>query len=142
MLNLLCVTVYVMNHKKQFAMLHHRKLNKWVPPGGKVDADEIPDVAAVRECKEETGLDVELIGELSKCEGGLMMPYGIQYNIVKPGELGHYDLIYLARPISSNDFTISEREAHKIGWFSLKEIESLDTFPSVLTWCERFKDML
>lgn len=138
MLNLLCVTVYVRNDRGQFALLHHRKLNKWVPPGGKVDSDEIPDVAALRECKEETGMEVELIGEITPCKGGLMQPYGIQHNIIKPGELGHYDLIYLARPIGNQDFTLSQREAYEIGWFSLEEIKSLDTFPSVITWCERF----
>lgn len=120
-------------------MLHHRKLNKWVPPGGKVDPDEVPDVAAVRECKEETGLDVELVGDLTPCEGGLMMPYGIQHNIIKPGELAHYDLIYLAKALPGQDLNISEREAHNIGWYTLDEIRTLDTFPSVLTWCERFE---
>lgn len=138
MRNLLCVTVYVLNESQQFAMLHHKKLNKWVPPGGKVDPDEIPDVAAVRECKEETGLDVELIGEMTPCEGGLMQPYGIQYNIIQPGELAHYDLIYLARPKNGSDLKIAEREAHNIGWFTLEEIRSLDTFSTVITWCERF----
>jgi mutator protein MutT len=32
-------------------------------PGGKVRADESPAEAAVRECQEETGLQIELLGE-------------------------------------------------------------------------------
>lgn len=139
MKNLLCVTVYIRNDNNQFVMLHHRKLNKWVPPGGKVDPHEIPDEAAIRECKEETGLDVELVGELTPCEGGLLRPYGIQYNIIKQDELAHYDLIYLAKPKEKQDFTISQREAHNIGWYSIEEIKSLDTFSDVITWCEQFK---
>ncbi len=35
----------------------------WEFPGGKVHADETPAVAAVRECREETGLSIELCGE-------------------------------------------------------------------------------
>ena len=34
----------------------------WEFPGGKVRADEAPAEAAVRECREETGLDVTVVG--------------------------------------------------------------------------------
>jgi 8-oxo-dGTP pyrophosphatase MutT (NUDIX family) len=39
----------------------HDRLGMWLPPGGHIDRDELPHEAALRECREETGLDVELV---------------------------------------------------------------------------------
>lgn len=40
--------------------------NKWELVGGKVEFDETPEEATVREVKEETGLDIELVGMVPK----------------------------------------------------------------------------
>jgi 8-oxo-dGTP pyrophosphatase MutT (NUDIX family) len=40
-------------------VLHrHRRLHRWMQPGGHIDPGEWPEQAAVRECREETGLVV------------------------------------------------------------------------------------
>jgi len=39
----------------------HVKPNQWALPSGYIEADESVEEAALRECKEETGLDIELI---------------------------------------------------------------------------------
>lgn len=134
---LLCSTVYVMDNKKRFLMLHHRKLNKWVPPGGKVDRHETPDEAAIRECFEETGVAIMLANKPTPVSGGLPCPFGCELNAIKPG-LDHVDLIYLGKPQDTTALTISEREAHDIGWFTLEEVMALDTFDSVREWCTFF----
>ncbi|MCP4191871.1 MAG: (deoxy)nucleoside triphosphate pyrophosphohydrolase [Planctomycetaceae bacterium] len=36
----------------------------WEFPGGKIHTDESPEQAAIRECREETGLDVKIIEHL------------------------------------------------------------------------------
>ena len=133
-----CVTVYVMDDQKRFLMLHNRKLNRWVSPGGKVDRGETPDNAATRECLEETGIKIDLVGEKTPVDGGLPCPYGIQLNQVIPNLRDHVDLIYLGRPHANQILNRSEREASDIGWFALEEISHLDTFPSTIQWCEFF----
>lgn len=45
--------------------------NKWGFPGGAIELGETPEMAAIREAKEETGLDVEvgkIIGVYTDCD--------------------------------------------------------------------------
>ncbi len=42
-------------------LLWHAKLRMWLPPGGHAEPNEDPVQAALREAREESGLDVEVI---------------------------------------------------------------------------------
>ena len=64
-------TICYIDNGSQFLMLHRNKQDndihegKWVSVGGKFEAGETPEECAIREIKEETGLDVhglEMIG--------------------------------------------------------------------------------
>jgi len=48
----------------------------WEFPGGKIQADETPTEAAVRECREETGLDVDFLSLDSVVEYQYDQPSG------------------------------------------------------------------
>lgn len=140
MIRLLCVTVYVFNETgSESLMLNHRKLGKWLSPGGKVDPNELPDEAALRETFEETGLRVRLLGERPPVEGGCVRPYGVQVNVIKPGELEHIDLIYAAVPEEDLPLQVSEREAEQVTWMPIEKImdPNFNTFDSVRTWVSR-----
>ena len=56
------VAIFVV-HDAKILLIHHRKLDKWLPLGGHIELDEEPEQAALREAKEESGLEVELLGE-------------------------------------------------------------------------------
>ena len=48
------VAIFVV-HEEKILIIHHRKLNKWLPLGGHIELDEDPEIAALREAKEESG---------------------------------------------------------------------------------------
>jgi 8-oxo-dGTP pyrophosphatase MutT (NUDIX family) len=43
--------------------VHHRALDTWLPLGGHSELDENPAQAALREAREASGLDMDLLGE-------------------------------------------------------------------------------
>lgn len=64
---------------------HRRDLDLWNLPGGRVKTDEMPDVAVVREVKEETGLDVEVLrltGVYGRADGGADMVFTFECRVV------------------------------------------------------------
>jgi 8-oxo-dGTP diphosphatase len=50
----------------KIALFHSTKFNYYKLPGGGIEGDETSEEAAIRECKEEIGCDVELISELGE----------------------------------------------------------------------------
>jgi 8-oxo-dGTP pyrophosphatase MutT (NUDIX family) len=69
-------TVYVV-HEGATLLHEHEKLGLWLPPGGHVDRDELPHEAALRETREETGLEVSLLADSTD-------PAGPESDTVKP----------------------------------------------------------
>lgn len=120
-------------------LLHfHRKLRMWLPPGGHIERDELPDEAAVREVFEETGLRVELVGEKREDVSDpvqLHRPAGVQLENIAPGHQ-HIDLIYFARPRGSVEIHATYSE-DKVGWYGPEDWEDLRVNAEVTGWCER-----
>lgn len=109
-------------HGDQTLLLLHRKLGKWFPPGGHIEPNELPDVAALREVREESGLEAELLAQ-SRPIGTIQIlpqPYCILLENITPGHQ-HIDLIYFAR-VRGGTLAPAEREAQAARWFSWDEL--------------------
>lgn len=52
------VTAVVLDEQKRILLAHRRDMDFWDLPGGDMELGELPTDAAIRETKEETGLDV------------------------------------------------------------------------------------
>src|SRR5829696_5462271 len=99
-------------HEDRTLLLHHRKLGRWFPPGGHIDPHELPDHAALREVREESGLEIELMSQRSwlGTVQVLPQPYCILLENISPGHQ-HIDLIYFAR-VCGGCLVHDEREAY------------------------------
>jgi 8-oxo-dGTP diphosphatase len=119
-------------------LLHHKKLGKWLQPGGHVDSTESPVEAAVREVLEETGVDIS--GQLSSAPDpvtmmlplpGYIMEEPIPATDKHPAHV-HIDLNYVVK-VPHQEVRLREKESHGIGWFTLEETAALPMFDATRT---------
>ena len=126
-----CASVFIINPEtKKILLVKHKKMNKWVQPGGHIENNETPEEAALREVYEETGLKASLIGERFPRESDFIRPLGIQKNANGNGEL-HIDIIYAGVPNYSVMTNINKEENYGAKWFSRGELEHIDVFPDI-----------
>lgn len=133
-------TTFIIEREK-ILLIFHKKLSTWLPPGGHVDPNETPVEGAIREVKEETGLEIELLPQENlwiDCPeaSSFARPYlclleNIPSNKNTPAHQ-HIDFIYLARLLSQENQKTNESEIQDLRWFSLEEIEcSQEILPNV-----------
>jgi len=97
-------------------LTHHRKLDRWLQPGGHADGDRELARAALREAEEESGLrglvvDPELF-DLDK--------HWIPERGAEPGHW-HYDARFVVRATGDETFVVGE-ESHDLAWRDIAEI--------------------
>lgn len=104
----------------------HDKYDVWLGVGGHIELDEDPNEAALREVREEVGLDVELISDEPPYEDGtyreLIPPrFMNRHPITDTHE--HVSLVYFARS-DTRELTLSETEkSEECRWFTFEELD-------------------
>ena len=107
-------------------LIYHKQIREWFPPGGHIHRDELPCDAAVREVREETGLDVEIIAPRSRIGRVevLRRPECILLEQITPDHQ-HIDLIYFARVIGGR-LKIAESEADAHRWCCSQDLDGVE----------------
>lgn len=126
----LVTSIFVFNPENQkFLMIKHKKVGKWLQPGGHLEKGEKPHEAALREAFEETGINVKIISKLAMAE------------YISEKTHVHVDFVYLACPLENQKETVNHEETDGLSWFSLKEIlnESFDTFEDIKFLCKKIQ---
>lgn len=134
------VAVFVV-HKGHVLLHPHPKVGLWLPPGGHIDAPELPDEAAVREVREEAGIEIELIGERGvELEGPdmplqLVRPEGIQLETIAPDHQ-HIDLIYFATVVDAPPLD-PPPVMEPMRWLREADFASVPLNEEVTAWAKR-----
>lgn len=122
-------SAWVVNqHRNRVLMMHHRKLGLWLQPGGHADND--PDILRVvlKECAEESGIDIHAIRLVS--EAIFDIDVHTVYASAHDPRHEHFDIRFLVEiddrlPVPGND------ESHEIGWIALDEVMRFNNARSI-----------
>ncbi|HMO87087.1 MAG TPA: NUDIX hydrolase [Lacipirellulaceae bacterium] len=120
--------------RDRFLLVHHRKLDRWLQPGGHMDGEPDVAAAALREVREETGLaalrvaddqtpldlDVHVIPARRDAAGAIL-----------EDAHEHHDVRLLV--IADGDLTpAASAESHAVRWFNAAELARITDEESVL----------
>lgn len=103
---------------KQVALLHHKKLDRWLQPGGHADGDENVQRVALKELAEETGItDVTLLGDTF---------FDIDIHAIPARKEvpahEHYDVRF-ACVANDPQQLVKNEESNAVDWISLDDLE-------------------
>jgi 8-oxo-dGTP pyrophosphatase MutT (NUDIX family) len=139
------VAVFVVRGSKTL-LLHHRQHGMWLPPGGHIELGETPDEAALREVREETGLEVVLVSRPGLSVDRpvqLATPEGIQLETIgRPEDCHeHIDLVYFSVPQEApedpQEVCIDSSEVTAARWCDMNDLAAMDLAVDVREWAMR-----
>lgn len=123
----------------------HPSLKIWCSIGGHIDPREDPTEAAVREVKEEVGLDIKLWSGQQRFHvdestfRNIVPPVALNRHLTANGH-EHVTFVYLAT--SESDAVVPEEGTVEWRWVSREEIESMDLLPNIREYALGALDIL
>ncbi len=110
--------------RSETLLVHHRKLGRWLQPGGHSDGDTQTERVAARELSEETGVVVVPQPGIFDLD-----THAIPWHKDVPPHL-HFDIRYLFLVPRASSVQCSE-ESHEVQWFKLSQLSEVLTDESV-----------
>jgi len=135
------VEVFIV-HKNKVLLRMHDKHKIWLSVGGHIELDEDPVQAAIREVKEEVGLDIKIM-ESEK------IPEDANYQrLINPRFLGrhrvnenheHIVFVYFAKADTDTvtDSVLDHEKGAEIKWATKEDLLEMNLVPNVLFYASK-----
>ncbi len=131
-------SAWLMDENYERALLtHHRKLDRWLQPGGHADGQSDVLAVAMREAEEESGL-----GKIEPVSDSL---FDIDIHMIpargNEAEHFHYDCRFLLRSVGSDQYSVS-KESHDLAWIPLVDMSRYTTEASITRMVDKVRSYL
>ncbi len=106
-------------------IIHHHRLQTWLPVGGELEAGETPLEAAIRELREETGL----VGQFPLIEGAPegVPPGYLGYEEHQAGSKGiHMNFVFVA-DVPAQSMVTPNNEFDRYRWVGADQIDQVQS---------------
>ena len=117
-------SVLVIDNNK-LLLLKQTKSKNWLLPGGHIDDNELPHEAAVREVKEETNLDIEILQVPDECARTPIvtpLPVPFAMRLMPCRDKKDIDFMFTSK-VSGGELKI-DNESEEAKWFTKEELFS------------------
>ncbi len=131
----LTASAWVVDQPRQHTLLmHHRKLDRWLQPGGHVDGEHDLLASALREAREETGLQqlAPVSPEIFDVDC-----HWIPERKAEPGHW-HFDVRFLIEADPEERLTVTS-ESKELRWVKLNVVAEFDPEESLLRLVRKTK---
>ncbi len=128
-------SAWIVNPARTHVLLtHHKKLGKWLQPGGHSDGHNVTLEVALKEAVEESGLEVEPLDR---------EPFDIDIHEIPAREQDplhcHFDLRY--RFVAATDAYSVSDESHDLAWVEFGELRRYTQEPSMLRMLDKSQQL-
>jgi 8-oxo-dGTP pyrophosphatase MutT (NUDIX family) len=114
-------SAFIVDGEGRLLLHHHRRLDRWLQMGGHVEPGEDTFAAAMREGREESGLD-----DLAFVTGDIL---DVDVHPIAAGrgepEHRHFDIRYLVRTAFPGSIRMDAAESRDLAWFTLERAVAL-----------------
>jgi 8-oxo-dGTP pyrophosphatase MutT (NUDIX family) len=130
------VNAIVVNDKKEFIMVFDKRGDYWKFPGGGLEEGENHEQAAIREVKEELGLDAEVVA-VTEIKQEFMWPEAL----IEKNEFRYkgQQRSYVVLKLKSNEINLQEEEIAEFKWLNQESVMEYFKFDNMK---EDFKNVV
>ena len=128
-------SAWIVNNAGTHTLLtHHKKLNKWLQPGGHADGESDVLRVAIREADEESGLTQLQV------EDAKIFDVDIHQIPARGSEAQHlhYDIRFALRAHGSEKFIVSD-ESHDLAWVEIAQLADYSSEESMLRMAQKWR---
>ncbi|MFF3869874.1 NUDIX hydrolase [Micromonospora sp. NPDC001898] len=119
----------------QVLLVKHRRLGRWIYPGGHLENDEDPVDGLRREIREELGIEIDLVrgppvrhAAVKAIAAPFLM---LAFDTEGPPEARRQvDMVYVCRPLGGTP-VVQPRELSDYAWVPVDEVAALDVPPEL-----------